>query len=235
MVDSSTIDGADGYVSAAALTLVLAMATIAGAVTFRSVSALRQARHDLQAVRADYALAGAQERAMALLVADTADGRLSFAVDTDLGSATILAEPERDKLRLSEPVRESDLAALGVAEPSALRARLAALGGVFPTPQTLGRLAAAPLWRACGPSLVSAWGEAREAGLSKPGGLDGRGAGSRLGQVWRLRARLASGWTDERLVRFVGAEDQAGAVIWRDFRRQADDAGLCIGKKAQSA
>lgn len=227
-------DSTQGYISAAAIALVLALAMIAGAVSFRGVAALRQAQHDLEALRADYALAGAQERAMALLTADAAEGRLSFTVETDLGAATILAEPERDKLRLSDGLRESDLAALGVSEPTALRARLTALGEVFPTPETVSLLSAAPDWRACGPSLVSGWGEAHEVGLSQPGALGLRGGGSRLGQVWRLRARLASGWGDERLVRFVGAEDQAAAVIWRSFRRLADDADRCIGKKAQS-
>ncbi|PXA95301.1 hypothetical protein DMC25_00930 [Caulobacter sp. D4A] len=225
----------DGYISAAALALVLAMATIVGAVSFRGVSALRQAQRDLGKLQADYALAGAQERAMAMLAAGAADGRQIFAIPTDLGTATVLAEPERDKLRLADGVREADLAALGVADPHALAARLTALGSLFPSPALVGQLAAAPDWRACGPSLISGWGEAHEVDLGQFGSPGQRGAGSRLGQVWRLRARLGSGWTDERLVRFVGSDDLAAAVIWRSFKRQASAADLCVGKKAQSA
>lgn len=227
-------DRSGGYVSGAALAVVLAMAMIAGAVTQRSVSALRQAQRDMAMLQADYALAGAQERAAALLVGDTGGRRMSFTVSTAAGSATITAEPERDKLRLGAGVDARDLAALGVTEPEALRARLTALAGVYPTPEALSQLAAAPDWRACGPSLVSAWGEASEATVTPPGRLGAAGSGSRLGQVWRLRARLDSGWTDERLVRFLGADQQAAAVVWRSFRRQGEDGGRCIGKKAKS-
>ena len=228
-------DRSGGYVSGAALAVVLAMAMIAGAVTQRSVSALRQAQRDMAMLQADYALAGAQEQAAARLAGDTGEGRLAFTVETSAGSAAIVAEPERDKLRLANGVAAGDLASLGVADPRALQARLTALADLYPSPETLSQLATAPDWRICGASLVSGWGEANEATVRTPGRLGAQGSGSRLGQVWRLRARLDSGWTDERLVRFVGGDQQAAAVIWRSFRRQGEGGDRCIGKKAKSA
>ena len=228
-------DRSGGYVSGAALAVVLAMAMIAGAVTQRSVSALRQAQRDMAMLQADYALAGAQEQAAARLAGDTGEGRLAFTVETSAGSAAIVAEPERDKLRLANGVAAGDLASLGVADPRALQARLTALADLYPSPETLSQLATAPDWRICGASLVSGWGEANEATVRTPARLGAQGSGSRLGQVWRLRARLDSGWTDERLVRFVGGDQQAAAVIWRSFRRQGEGGDRCIGKKAKSA
>ncbi|MFZ4608075.1 MAG: hypothetical protein ACOYM5_17665, partial [Caulobacter sp.] len=110
---------------------------------------------------------------------------------------------------------DGELLGLGGASIGAIRARLRALALSGADASEIPRLAAAPLWRACAPSLMSPYGQATA--LSLPASAQpapGRFAW-RAGEVWRLRALAPDGWADDRIVRLTGDSQHPAAIIER--------------------
>lgn len=214
--------GDGGWATASAVVFSMALALTATALSGLASAELRSARAGLDRVHAEYALDGAQKAAdVAALETDKAV-RLRWSLSTDDGQFDVLAEPEAAKLSLAAAAALDDkaLAKLGVVDSAALRDRLtAASGKQTPVPE----LDAAPLWRDCAASVVSRFGEAKDLALASPATPNQVKFDWRLGEVWRLRVTDKTGWTDDRLVRFVGDPLRPAAVIERSFTRQSRD------------
>lgn len=211
-----------GYATPLALVVSLALALVATAMVARSTLMLRQARADLSRSQAEHALDGAQLEAAATVVRAGAGAAFRWALSTDLGWTEALAESEAEKLGLAAAadLPEATLARFGVADPAALKARLAAAAAAAPEVD-VADLDEAPLWRACGPSLVSPFGA--KAAFAPPAyavpSLGQEDPAWRVGEVWRMRITSAEGWRDERLVRFTGDARRPAAVVARRLTR----------------
>jgi hypothetical protein len=214
--------GDGGYASAAALAVCLAVAILAAALVMRGVSMLKLARADFRRTQAEYALSGAQVLAVTRLLNGSGPGRLAWSVGAlDAGDITMLAEAEAPKLRLAAVADLDDkaLAQLGPEDPAQARLGLAGLDEKAATPAEVVAADSGPTWRACAASAISPWGLAKALSLGPTRAPDQEPGGARAGQVWRIRATTADGWTDERIVRLIGRAQRPDAVIWRRFGR----------------
>ena len=216
-------DGPDeGYATAAALAVSLAMAIVAAALVMRGVAALKLARADFRRSQAEYALSGAQALAVTHLFKSSGSGRLAWRTGgLDIGNVILLAEAEAPKLRLAAASQLDDkaLSALGAADPGQARLRLAGLEAATATPDQVEAADAGGDWRICAASAISPWGMAEAVRLGPVREPDQDPGGGRAGQVWRIRAATEDGWTDERIVRLVGRAESPSAMIWRRFGR----------------
>jgi hypothetical protein len=221
----------DGYATPAALVLSLAFALVATAMTARAVSLLNLTRADYERERQGYALDGAQLQAAAEVIRSGADaGPFEWSLASDIGWIRILAERESAKLSpdaaaaLPDPV----LSSFGVTDVATFRAALARLDPVAGEVDA-GLLAAAPNWRACGASLVSAYGEAERFEAAEPRqpapGPDG--PAWRVGEVWRIRTSSEAGWRDDRIVRFTGDARRPAAIVARRLSRGGERGIRC--------
>lgn len=214
----------EGYATAAALMVSLAVAILAAALVMRGVAALKLARADFRRSQAEYALSGAQALALAQVLNTAGAGRLAWSMGgLDEASIQVLAEAEAPKLRLEAAggLDETILARLGAAEPDQARRRLAVLDGQAATPDQIEDADYSPAWRACAASAISPWGAARTLALHPTQAPVRETGGARAGQVWRLRASTHDGWTDERIVRLIGRAKSPGGMIWRRFEKRA--------------
>lgn len=219
---SPSPDRRDGYATAAALGVSLALGLVAAAVTARSVAALKLAKADLRRTQADYALNGAQALAVAAIVTSGQPGPYRWTLTTPEGAVEALAEPEGAKLSLTSAAGLDDgvLRLFAVGAPSALRAKLQVqaerqLAG------TLDDLDASPIWRSCASSFISPFGLAA---VVTPMAYRAPGAGPHpaswhIGEVWRIRITDHGGWRDDRFVRFTGDVARPAAVISRRLVR----------------
>lgn len=211
-----------GYATPLALVVSLALALVAVGMVARSTMMLRQARADLARSQAEHALDGAQLEAAATVIRAGAGSAFRWALSTDLGWTEALAESEAEKLDFAAAAAlpETTLARFGVADAAALKARLAAAAEAAPDVDVVD-LDASPLWRACGPSLVSPFGArsvfARPAYAEPSVGRED--PAWRVGEVWRVRITSAEGWRDERFVRFTGDARRPVAVVARRLTR----------------
>jgi hypothetical protein len=217
--------------------LALALALVAVAMVGRSVMLLRLARADLQRASAEYVLDGAHLAAAATVVRAGEGGPYRWALPTDAGFAEALAEREADKLGLSggAGLPDAAFAAMGVADPVALKGRLAAEAA---TPfADVAAMDAAPLWRECAASLVSSLG--RRTGDPTPPPTEPRQRAEnphwRVGDTWRIRITTAAGWRDDRIVRFTGDARHPVAVVRRRLSRSDGGQGRCDSTMAAAA
>jgi hypothetical protein len=210
----------DGYATAAAAVVSLAIALVAAAVTGASVEALRSARADLARTQAEYGLAGAQTDAAITVASSKGGGRFLWTLQTVAGPAEALAEPEAPKLGLkaAASLDGATLDRFGVADPEALKARLSAIAGTGADPAAVGRADPSPVWRSCAASAISPLGLAPKLGLTKTAPPQTALGVFRGGEVWRIRLSMG-GWVDDRLVRFTGSAGRPFAVIARRFHR----------------
>lgn len=211
------------------MAISLALSVVAVAVTSASVEALRFERRDLGRTQAEFALAGAQDRAALATIAASGRGRLHWSLPTDDGTVEILAEPERDKLSLSAAadLDETILRKLGATDAQAVKSKLTALAQSHAEWNTLSGADPSPMWRACAPTLISPFGEATKPALVKAGPPMQGPLAWRPGEVWRIRVVSPSGWADDRIVRFTGAPGHPTAVIDRVFGRGEDWGDRC--------
>jgi hypothetical protein len=198
----------------------------------RSTGLLQLARSDLQRTEVEYALAGAQLEAAATVVRSGQMGPFHWASSTDLGFVDIVAEPESPKLTLAAAATlpRAALEAFGAADAEALQSRLAASAGNA-NPVNVTELDPSPLWRACGPRLVSPFG-GRTAYQFVPDQQPEPGkktAWWRVSEVWRIRVATAAGWRDDRIVRFTGDAKHPAATVARWLSRGEGDGGRCEG------
>jgi hypothetical protein len=222
----TSLSADDGFATPAAAAVSLALAIVAAAMTTAAVSELRFAHADLARTQDQYALDAAQTRAALGLIATTSRGRLRWMLPE---GAEILAEPEADKLGLADAAKLDDetLARLGVTDPDRLRGRLADRGDADAA--DIGMADAAPLWRACARSVVSPLGSATKILYAPSAAPRSPGVDWRIGQVWRIRAALANGWVDDRIVRFTGNPLDPAAVIERKAGLGGQEKERCDG------
>ena len=217
-----------GFATPAAAMIALALAIPAAALTASSLEALRLARTDYAARAADYRLAGAQQEAVLTLLRTRQDARLRWSADIVGGPVTVIAEPEAQKLSLADAsaLDDANLRTLDVSDAPGLRASIAAIGGRGASDFEVEAAAPSVLWRMCGRSLISPYGEAHDRGgtrattpIAAVGAIQWR-----VGQTWRVGATDAAGWNDDRIIRFTGEPGHPAAVVERRFsRRQGRD------------
>jgi hypothetical protein len=215
-------DGQDGYATPAAAVISFAIAVVVAAVTTRAAGELRLAKAEVASLQTDYALAGAQNAAMAVIATSSRPPPYHWTVPS-LGQAVdVLAEPERDKLSLAAAAGLDDeaLVWLGSRQPAATRDRLVAVQEakrlVWIAEQSEDRR-----WEQCAASYVSPYGvgaqlSALSYGEPEPAQQPGRW---RAGEVWRIQVTLPSGWRDERIVRFTGDGVRPAIVLGRRLIR----------------
>ena len=218
---------ADGYATAAAITVCLALGLILTALTAQSVLSLRYAQIYLRQTQIDFVLRGVQVKASQVLASASNAGRLEYRTNTSFGSVSVIGEREQDKLPLSHGIALADLKRLGVAEPNNLSARLIEASSQKRSPADIEALDPSRLWKLCAPSLLSAFGTGKTLQLAPPSPPQPSGSQLKLGEVWRLRARLPDGWTDDRTVRFIGNTNTQAATIWHRLIKQTGDIGQC--------
>ena len=221
----------EGYATAMALVMSLAISLVAVAVVTRSAAELKSASSDVERQKAELALDG-------LLIAaanEVAQARGSGPYLWQEGSVEILAEAEWKKLGADgkSALPEALLSAMKVENPDAVKSAFASL---VTDPKAssflLADLDAAPKWRACAPSLLSRYGAAASLqrtalSLLSPTSPTGAGAEGRVGEVWRLRATRQDGWRDERYIRFTGDPTRPAAIIDRRFTRHTVKEASC--------
>jgi hypothetical protein len=212
----------DGYATPAAAVITMAIALVTTAGMTRALAELRLSKAEFAKTRAEYAFAAAQNAAMLAIATSNRPPPYHWTI-ASLGSALdVVAEPERAKMSLAALASLDDaaLANLGVADPAALRTRLAQSAGAD------GLIwvedgASSPLWRSCGAALASPFGAASQPpplDYSEP--LAGQRAGNwRAGEVWRIQVTAPDGWRDERIVRFTGNGLTPAAVVGRRLSR----------------
>lgn len=212
-VDNST----DGYASVAAIAVSLSLAVVATALMARSIGTLRAARADFERTRAEYQLAGVQQRAALALMMGS-------------GSGSVIAEREAAKISVATAadLDSGTLSRFGVKNPERLTAWLRDAAAAGPTPPAdLVAADQAAGWRACAPAMISAFGRAASLNPPQDGSRIETGVKPGLGEVWRLRASTPKGWTDERIVRFTGVSQRPASVIWRRFYRSVGEGKSC--------
>jgi hypothetical protein len=213
------------------------MALVASAMVARSVMMLRLARADLERTRAEDVLDGAQLQAAATVIRAGSGGPYRWAEPTDMGFAEALAESETEKLSPAAGANLPDavLAAYGVDDVAALKARLTSAAGTASL--DVSALDAAPLWHECAASLVSRLGlkpaDQRPGPHIAPSSVSTTASGLpnppawRVGETWRVRITTAAGWRDDRIVRFTGDAHHPVAVVRRELSRTSGGQGRC--------
>lgn len=215
MASSPAPDDTGGYASVAAVATSLSLAVVVVALMSRSVGSLKAARSDFARAQAEFQLAGDQRRAA-----------LAMVTRSGLPPG---AEPEAAKINLAtaSALDAETLSRFGVKDPGALSARLLAASSAPTSPADLVAADEARTWKACAPAAISAFGQART--LAAPSGSVPvpQASTSHLGEIWRLTAHSAEGWTDERIVRFTGEPQRPAAIIWRRFYRSGKGEPSC--------
>ena len=219
-----------GYATPAALVLSLAVALMASALVSRGVLLLRMTRADLDKVQVEYAMSGAQLEATASVVRSGVSGPFHWTASTDQGAVEVVAEREADKLSL-EAAAGLDPAIFerfGVHDTEGLRTRLAeaAQSNGFVDVETLD---AAVLWRTCAARLASPYGVKTDYAYTpavEPANV-GKPALWRVGEEWRIKVTTATGWRDDRIVRFTGDARHPAAVVMRKVSRGDGEGGRC--------
>ena len=185
---------------------------------------------DLEQSRVEYALDGAQLAAAATIVRAGVAGPFHWTSSTDQGFVDIRAEREADKLSLASAagLPPAVFARFGVADPAGLQARLQAAAGA-PVADVAG-LDNAALWRVCAGRAMSSFGQ--QTGYTYVEDIEpavgDHPALWRVGETWRVRVTTATGWHDDRIVRFTGdARSDPAAIVLRTFARGESEGGRC--------
>lgn len=219
-----------GYATPAALVFALAIALIAAALVGRSVAALRLARADMARTEVEYGLDGAHFAAAATIVRSLDEGPFDWSLSTDVGWVEVLAEPEAGKLGLKAASQLPDgvVAVFGVADPASLKAKMAQMDEQDLATE-IAELDPAPLWRACAPRMISAFGKAKAFAYVAPSEprAERELPNWRVGEVWRVRGTTATGWRDDRIVRFTGDARHPAATVTRRMVRSRVGEGTC--------
>ncbi len=214
-------DSDGGWATAAAMAYAMSLALMASALTALASAELRGARSELGTLKTQYALDEAHRLAVLAVMKTDKPARLRWSFQAQGIQFQALAESEPAKLSLDEAARlgDADFDKLGVKDAPALRGRLkAAIGQEV----ALGELDAAPRWRECAASLVSAFGQAKTLSMPAAGQPNEQRFDWRVSDVWRIRV-TGDRWSDERLVRFTGDAVEPAAVISRTLSRQTQE------------
>lgn len=219
-----------GYATPAAMVFALTLAIVGASMVVRSVELLQLSRNDFERVQIDYGLSGAQLSAAASVVRSTQDPPYRWTLGSGVGWLDIRAEPEQALLTLdaASSLPDGALTLFGVTDVTRLRARLSAQSGSASIVD-VSRLDVAPLWRLCGPLLTSSHGgQTRFKHLiAQEPTVGSKLASWRVGEVWRITATTATGWRDERIVRFTGDAHHPAAVVVRRLTRGEIEGARC--------
>ncbi len=231
-------NGDEGFATPAAVTVSMALALVATAVTGSAIAELKLARSDYERGQVESRLDGAQAAAVLTVISGGPSTRMRWTVPSGDEVIDILAEPEAPKLRLASAadLDGATLAELAVTDAGELKARLKQLAASLAADQDLVSADASPIWRACARSLIAVHGNS-----AKPPVLKARAPIQgqltwRIGEVWRVRvtggaqgagARPTDRWTDDRIVRFTGDAEHPAAIVDRRFSRAAKGADPC--------
>ncbi|HYE47268.1 MAG TPA: hypothetical protein VEA44_16005 [Caulobacter sp.] len=208
-----------GYATAAAVVIATGLGLLASAVTASALTEMRAEQAWLQRDQDQRRLDSAQAAALETLMLQAGEGRLLWRETIDGAEVETLAEPEAAKLRASTAkAGGAPLSDLGVTDAEAL---IRAIRAVPARAGLFGLADAAPAegWRRCGLSFISPYGLAQIApSLAAPAEPAVSAHNPRAGQVWRIRARLPDGQTEDRVVRFTGRPETP--VLTLERRRQ---------------
>ncbi len=206
----------------------LALAVVATAVTATAIVELRLAKSDFAQDRLVVALDGAHQRVAYTMLAAGLSSRLRWVEVTPDGPVRVLAEAEAPKMGLfaAPNIDDATLEKLQVADGAALRERLKSMSQADAIGPKLETADGSPLWRACARSLISAYGDAKAKPILNAAAPIIDTSAWHRGDVWRIRVTL-SGWVDDRLVRFVGAELHPAQTIDRRLYRATKEANQC--------
>jgi hypothetical protein len=196
----------------------------------RGVITLHLSAVELARTQQEFALDGVALSAETAIIRNAGSGPFQWVLTTAGGETEVLAEPEVDKTSLAAAASLSDtvLAAFGVQDLSALRARLATLTAPGAAPN-VATLDPAALWVACGPSAFSSYGQLDRVAFTPrtaPTEVAAQPAWH-IGEAWRLRITTSAGWRDDRIVRFTGNPQHPAAVVSRTFAKVGDGGGAC--------
>lgn len=215
-----------GFATVLAMTVGLAIGLAATVLLVRSELDLAHARRGLERVEAEYRLDAVQTITARTVEGET-DGLKLHRIDFEDTSASVAVEAERGKLLPAAAARLPDdwLAALGVAEPAALKARLRLWPKDQPLyMQSLADLDPSPLWKACAAEVISGHGAPPGvAAAVRKGELVSAGKV----QTLRLRAVADDGWIDDRVIRLTGDAANPVVVLDRRFYRRLGDEPAC--------
>jgi hypothetical protein len=207
----------------------IGLALISTAMIAHSVAILRLSRADLTRKQIEYDLAGAHLTAAAILIRSGPGGPFRWSFGSDSGFINAVAEPEAPKIKpvaaggLSDGVFER----FAVADTEDLKARLEASADAVDV--DVASLDASPAWRACAPAMISSYGAGSHftyAASREPTTVSETPAW-RVGQLWRIALTSATGWRDERVVRFTGDAHHPVAVVARRLSRSDKGDGQC--------
>ena len=224
-----------GYATASAITISMAMALVASALSTLSIAQLKTARADWGRLQTEYALAEAHRGAVLTLMKDDQPGRLEWTLNVGAETFGAMAEPEAAKVGYADAAHLDNvvLERLGVTDADAFRDRVKAEIAAPASRTPVAELDASPMWRRCAASLLSRYGAATVLSLPKVEAPNARRFSWRAGEVWRVRVTAPDGWSDERLERFTGDPLHPAEVIDRWFTRQGGakpcDAALVTG------
>lgn len=229
MASSSRDSREGGFATSAAMIASMSLAMVAAALATAGVSELRRARAEHGKLADGYALEAAQRLAALEILQNGAQGRLSWSIESPSGEIGVLAEPEWAKETLAAAGKDEDHALIrfGVRNPSALADRLAAADFARADEAWIEGLDPAPLWRRCAASMISRFGGSPKLALAQAETPDHKGFAWRPGEVWRVRASLADGWVDDRVVRFTGDALQPMSTIERRVSRRKNEEAAC--------
>jgi len=210
--------GPEGFTTPAAVIVTMAIGVVAVAYLGRSIDQLHQEQGRLKDAEDEALLDGASASAALAIRRSEGPGPFRWQIGTTAGSALVLAEPEAMKLPLASlpDMTTGFLSAFDVADPDALKA---ALHEPSLDLSAVERLDASSLWRHCLRSFVSPYGFAATPPTAKTSAPSADQPPARIGAVWRIVAQSATGWVDDRIVRFMGAKDRQLDIIDRKLYR----------------
>lgn len=222
----------DGYATPAATVISAAISLVVTAIVARSLADLHLAKAELARTQIEYALTAAQNAAMLAIATSTRPPPYRWTIASLGGAYEVVAEPEWSKMtpQAFADLDDETLAALGVEDAPALKARLGGLtvGSHLSWIEDLDQSAT---WRRCAASVVSPFGASEH--LSPPDYQEpvaGKTAGYwRAGAVWRIQVTGTDGWRDERIIRFTGNGLNPAAVLGRRLSRGWKGTQSCEG------
>lgn len=219
----------EGYATVAATVIAMAISIVVIAVSLTAQQELRTATRALERAKVEAELDGAQLLSAVTVMRDGGSGRYRWRIDGAAGWIELLAENESAKLPLSRvpDLSDEDLARFDVVVPERLRTRVRGVAATQPSATDTGQLDTSRTWRQCAASMISPYGRAGRPRLDETIMPAARKFDWLAGQVWRLRARSADGWTEERIVRFTGEPNHPAAIVERRLLRDGEAGEPC--------
>lgn len=218
----------NGFATVSALVLSAAVALVVAASMAVAAAELGAARREAYRSDVEALLDAAHLQAAYEVAATSNTNRLHWPMDVLGRRVMILAENEASKISFSAPAEgwpESLFVRLGI--DSARAGPLLAEAGAARDRNAVFNAPFGETWRQCALSVFSPVGQAAVLDYQEPGRPGNDQPDWRTGQVWRIRARAANGWTDDRLVRWSGDGQAPAFVIERRFYRFQGDEVSC--------